>query len=327
MSEYHFPFESHDFDVIYTYIAETLKVKYPQQQNETIVLWYRRLLYELLSYVQSQFEPVETETIIPPKNKNNKKKQNSSSPDIVEPLFSENIERALEIIYQDSNFAIYLLSWFLPILVSNTDTFKIDITVDNSDTPAETVSVKSVNILLEQGMFKASIYVNGKKINSLSENEYNTFSTDPFLSAFLKAAHFFEFGNINCSYESTRNINMIFDFSYDPQMWSFKLCRFFWSVKNILAQLYIEEIDFKTSLEPATVTILKKNKSNKNKNSRRRFNEQKYINTSMVTEEQMSAQIIRTLVISTFRTFYDFDEETISPELFGYLFEKKRLSY
>ena len=144
----------------------------------------------------------------------------------------------------------------------------------------------------------------------------------------IKAVHFFQYGNIECSHETIKKLNYIaYDFSCDPQVWSFKLCRFLWDIKNILTSLHIDNIDFTTNLEPNVVTKLKKVKSNKNKNNRKRFNEQKYINASMVTEQQMSVQIIRTLVISTFRTFYDFDEATMSPKLFAYLFEKDRLKY
>ena len=38
MYQYHFPFESYHFNVIYTNIAETLKIKYPQAENETIII-------------------------------------------------------------------------------------------------------------------------------------------------------------------------------------------------------------------------------------------------------------------------------------------------
>ena len=321
MTEYKFPFKTQDFDIIYTNIAEVLKVKYPQN-GDSIQNWYRKLLYELLFYVQSQFEPIEKEDNINPKNKNNKKKDNAPQPNIVEPIFSENIERALEIIYQDSDFAIYLLSWFLPILINLTDTFNIFISVDNSDTPAENVNIWNINLFIEQGMFKVSVLINGIDITNLTETQYNSFLIDPFLGPLIKSISFFQLQE----YINFKKNIITYD-GCDPQLWSFRLSRFLWDIKTLLTPFYINSIVFKTNLEPEITTTLEKVNNNKQKGNRKRFNEQKYLASQTLTQNQMTSKIIRTLIVSTFRTYYDFDEETISTELFDYLFKNKPLSY
>jgi hypothetical protein len=331
-----FPFKSYDFDVIYTTVAEALKVKHPQNENENMTDWYRRLLYELMSYVHTQFEPEEIEEVIPPKNKNNKRKKKKNEnqeeleeivEDTIPPLASESIERSLEIIYQDSNFAIYLLSWFLPILVNLTDSFQINLTIDNSETPAEDVSIHHINILLENGIYKATLCINGVKLNSLTYDQYMMYSADPFFNTFLKATNFFQYGDSFHSYHSVIGINAIECDCHEPQKWSFRLCRFLWEIKNMLTPLYIDNIGFVTNLEPAEPIVLKKEKESKKLGKRKRFNEQKYLSSETITQDAMTAQIIRTLIISTFRTFYDYDPLTINEDLFGYLFLKKPLKY
>jgi len=324
--DYQFPFKSTDFDIIYTNIAESLKSTYPQNED-SLQIWYKKLLYELMSYVQSEFEPEEIEEVIKPKNKNNKrrkKKKDVNSKAIVgESIFTDTIDRCLEIIYQDSNFAIYLLSWFLPILVKVTDTFEIDINIDNSETPAENVILRHVHLLIEQGIFKITILINGIDISYLTKKQYESFMLDPFLSQFLKSISLFKTGTT----ETYVNSNVISYDGCDPQLWSFRLSRFLWDIKNVLTPFYIDNIEFKTNLEPEVVTKLTKEKANKNKNNRKRFNEQKFLTSETVTQDQMASHVIRSLIVARFRTYYDFDEDTISVDLYDYLFKKKPLSY
>jgi hypothetical protein len=326
MTEYQFPFKSQDFDIIYTNIAETLKVSYPQN-GDSIQDWYKRLLFELMSHVQSEFEPEEIEEVIKPKNKNNKRKNKkkdiNSKAVVQESIFTDTIDRCLEIIYQDSNFAIYLLSWFLPILVKLTDTFEVDINIDNSETPAENVVLRHVHLFIEQGIFKVTILINGIDISHLTKSQYESFSIDPFLSQFLKSISLFKTGGS----ETYVTSNVISYDGCDPQLWSFRLSRFLWDIKNVLTPFYIDNIEFKTNLEPEVVTTLKKDKANKKKNNRKRFNEQKYLTSVTATQDQMASHVIRSLFVATFRTYYDFDEDTISVDLYDYLFKKKPLSY
>lgn len=318
------PFNCVDFDIIYTNIATILKNEYPQQVNETQNEWYKRLLYELLSYVQTQFEPINTTEIIDAKNKNNQKKNDAPAVTIPS-LFTDNITRAIEIIYQDPNFAIYLLAWFMPILVEPTNTFYTDVVIDNSDTVASNVIIKNVGLWFETGIYKITLTVNGKELNTLSFYDYLDFQSDAFGHSFLKAIHLFRFGSSECNYENIRLIDSIDYDNSHPQIWSFKLARFLWDIKNIICSLYVSDLTFTTNLSSTIVNLKKPKKTDVG--VRKRFNEQKYLTAASVGAEEMSAQIIRTLIIATFRTFYDYDASTISSELFGYLFLNKPLVY
>lgn len=320
------PFKQTDFDIIYTNIATILKTKYPQQINETQNEWYKRLLYELLSYVQTQTEPVDTSDIVDAKNKNNKKKPNA--PVVSVPtLFSTSITKAIDIIYQDPNFAIYLLAWFLPILVDPTNTFYTNIIIDNTGSIASDVIIKNVGLWFENGIYKVTLTVNGKELNTLSYYDYLDFQSDAFGHSFLKAIHFFKFGSSECSYENIMSIDSIDYDNSHPQIWSFKLARFLWDIKNIICSLYVSEITFTTNLSTTSINLKKPPKTNNGNGVRKRFNEQKYLTATSVGSNEMSAQIIRSLMIATFRTFYDYDSTTISPELYGYLFLNKSLTY
>lgn len=321
------PYDCLDFDIIYSSIADVLKVEYPQNQDETLQSWYKRLLYELMKYVQEQYEPEETNDIIPAKNKNNKKKNNAPTPAITEPLFDNNIDSALEIISQDSKFAVYLLSWFLPILVKPTDRFEICLFLNNSNTPAEHVALQSVEFSLTSGMFQLNFNrINGTNIQDITKAQYNQWIHDPFMRALFEILHKTVKGDKFFSYESLKECTMIYySGSYDLnsiQLWSFIVATFLWKLSELLKPLFVEEVVFKTNLEE-TIRLTKHGKEV----PRKRFNARKYLNTETLTDDQVSAQILRTMFLSSFRTFYDYDKDVISDDLFNYLFKGARLTY
>lgn len=315
------PFETTDFDVIYTTIAEVLKVEYPQKNNETILEWYKRLLYELMSYVQTQFEPKLETDVINSNNGNNKKKQNAQNK-ISEPLFEDNIHNALEIISQDSNFAVYLFAWFLPILITTNDYLEVNINIENDE--GSFIDLHNLCLRFDMGIFKFTLKtLNNKPLHSITPDQFNGYKRSPFLHTLFKTLNRICRNTTDYSYDDVKKgFELVYDYSIDPQLWSFKIGDLLYHLTNFMKPLFISSIDFKTNLETEHIHLTKSKAV-----PRKRFNARKYLNFNTLTSNETSAQIIRTLVVSIFRTFFDYDKDTISQELFDYLFKNKAINY
>lgn len=323
-----YPFSTSFYDQLYSNISTVLKVEYPQQQDEDIMTWHKRLLYEFMSYVQAKYEPSTVDVKINPNKKANKKKNNPNNTKFIpsdEPLFDTNIENALDVVSQDSNFAIYLIIQWLPLLLSTADYICLCVTIDMSGTPASNVALSSIEIKIE--LTKITILtINGIKPCHLKERYFDKIKSGPLIKTLLKIINFYTSATTSFDYESIRDNTVI---QLDPVniiLNCFKIGEFLYKIKNVTKQLFIKDISLKSNLITENSGVLSVSKTNSEKSQRKKFNGRKYIKTEEATTEEMASGIIQTLAISIFRTFYDFDKNTIDGELFEYLFYGKQLN-
>lgn len=323
-----FPFDTIFYDTLYAGVADILKVEYPQQESESIQEWYKRLLYEFMSYLQSQYEPSTADEKVNPGEKTNKKKDTPTKTySLSEPtLFSGNVENALEVVSQDSDFAIYLFGWWLPLLITPTDWFCLCITIDCDNTPAQDIKLKSVQIKVDNMLSRVTIVsLNGGTLSSMSKSKYNKLNNDPYTHKVFKAINYLMYSNANTDFESIRSAGVVNMNIADYQNNSFRFAEFLYKIKNLTKSLFISEISIKSNLIPENNNELKLNKGQTEKTQRKKFNARKLLKAEDVSASEMASGILQTLSVQTFRTFYDYDALTIDQELFDYMFYDKPL--
>lgn len=322
------PFDTTFYDTLYASVADVLKVEYPQKKSETIQDWYKRLLYEFMSYVQTQYEPFSVDNKVKPSKKSNRKRKNPKKKyNIVNnSLFSTNVENALEVVSQDSNFAIYLFGWWLPLLMDPTDWICLCLRFDCSDTPASSIKLKSFEVKIDKMLSQVTfIGINGILFNTMTKSQFEKFNTDPFIKSIFKSIYHLVHNTLDGDYISLRNANILNMNISDFQTNSFRIASFLYNLKNITQQLFMSELNLKSNLISENNHELKLTKSKIEKSQRKRFNARKLLKESEVGNAEMSSGIIQTLCVQAFRTFYDFDKSTISKDLFDYMFNKNPL--
>ena len=322
------PFDTTFYNILYTDVSYILKTEYPQQQDEPILEWYKRLLHEFMTYLQSQYEPSTIDTKVKPDKKTNQKKDTPTKTYVLEEptLFSGNVEKALEVVSQDSNFAIYLFAQWLPLLLKPTDWFSICLLVDCDGTPANSVILKKIEIKIENYLSKITIEsINGIKLSKIKELEYERMEHAPYMSAIFKTITKFAKGTTFSDIDTLRS-SYVTSFSIaDYTNNSYKIARLLCGLKNITTSLFISELTIKSNLISENNGELKLNKGQAEKSQRKKFNARKLLKAEDVTPDEMSSGILQTLSVQAFRTFFDFDKDTIDQDLFDYMFYDKPL--
>lgn len=310
-----YPFDETFFNKLYTSISTELKIAYPQQEGEGMYVWYRRLLYNFMGYVQAKYEPITENVKIQPNKKPNKKKDQPSTTHITlsnETIFEQNIENCLDVVSQDSNFAIYLLIEWIPLLLSYDDYVTIRLRFDMSSTPASKIAITELTLRIDLQKIEI-LSINDKSLRSMKSNYYDIIKHDVYVKGLFK---------ILSKYSGVQNYNSINLSTTDIISSSLKIGKILWEFKNLTACLFINEISLESNLIVESLTVTK---DNTDKSQRKKFNGRKYIKSVEVTDSEKASGIIQTLMISIFRTFYDFDKETIDQTLFDYMFNKKEL--
>ena len=324
------PFTTDLYDTIYANISVELREKYPQTEGEDVITWYKRLLYEFMSYLQTKYEPLTVEVKVKANKKNNRKKSNPPTPKLQpqdEIMFDANIERALDIVSQDSNCAVYLLAWWLPLLLTPADHAWVCLEIDCSATPAENVALKMIEMEICVTHFSL-IAINGIPIETMTKRQFAALSADPFIKSIFKALEKQHSGSNSSnssnssSYTQTsikQASNIVFN-GTDYFGNTMQIANVLWSIKNVVEPLFILGLSLKSNLIPLDLMVTKE-KEDRHQSKRKRFNSRRFIKTEETTPAEMSAGVLQTLAISVFRTFYDYDASTIEPELFDYLFK------
>lgn len=218
------------------------------------------------------------------------------------------------------------------MILGPNDYFIISGTIDGSSTLASAVKLEQFEIECSLTHFK--LYsINGvsisENVNSAHMNsaQFREFMDDPFISSILKLTKTNSIAQERIQPPPTKleiieNAHVTFS-NADSFVNAANIATLLWKLKNIVQPLFIVSLTIKSNLivEPVTVT---KAKNNKEKGKRTRFNSRKFVANSSVaaTPAEMSLGVLQTLAISTFRTFYDYDADTIDPTLFNYLFNK-----
>lgn len=327
------PFSCREFDTLYNSIASVLKTTYPQLSNETLLEWYKRLLYNLMAYIEAKYEATTTVNVVNANSKTNKKKDNPSNTSPIPPdtLFASNIEKALDIVSQDPKFGVYLLSWWLPILINIDDWFEININIDNSNTLAKDVLLTNIELGIELMTSKITVKsINGIDISTIQSDTFDMLRFYPFIGKLFKIINRFKHDqrSIGLTLNTFKESKIITSEINDISINSVRLATLLYEIHILLQPLFISDLTITSDLvgeTPITNTIaLSKTKSI----PRKTFNSRKFLNTnkSTVSSNDMSMHIIETLIISIFKTFYDYDEDTINPLLFQYLFQNKSLN-
>lgn len=317
------PFDVKFYDNLYLNISVELREKYPQHQDETLIDWHRRLLHEFMDYLHAKYEPEVVESKVQANKKNNKKKKTPSVPNLKPTnvaLFDTNVERALDIVTQDSDFACYLMAYWIPLLLNPSDYACMCLDIDGGGSPANTVRLHSIEVKMT--LFNVKVLaINGYNIQSMTLPQFNHIYTDPFVNSIFRGLTGTPFYNL----DMVKKASVVTLHPTDVQGNAFQTAGLVWKLKNIVKPLFIKELTLKSNLilEPDKKIAIAKVLSDRAKNSRKRFNARKFIKTEESTLEEMSAEVLQTLAVSCFRTFYDFDESTIDPELFDYLFKNK----
>jgi len=305
-------FKCNFYDEVYTRISSVLKEHFPQNQDEDMLTWYKRLLYEFLDYMNDANEPVTLDSKVNSGTKTNKRKQKKKNKVILEPVselqFDGAIEKALDVVSEDSNFAIYLLDSWLLLLMGPSDWIQVQLNFDLTNTPAESVQLKSITFKIS--LLKIEILtVNGKPLEDSKR------SGDPFLCRSIKSLRKGAEKATGQGIDPTKDSEVFLKGVHGPR----QICNFLWELKKTIEPLFLQGIVFKSSFNIEEVTISKTN-AEKSKSSRKKFNSRKFIKATDVSHNEMVAGILETLCISTFRTFYDFDETTMDQELYNYMF-------
>jgi len=320
-----YPFKTTYFDELYTSISSELMTQYPKTINETIEQWYKRLLYEYVSYIQSKYEPSTLDEKVNPNEKTNKKKTNPNSANFVPAnptIFDNNVEEALDVLSMDSDFSIYLfIEWFTFILTDN-DWVRVSINMDHSSTAASNIPFKSIEFEIKLKQFKI-IAINDVQLNMMKERYFDQLKLDPFLKAIFKIISFYTRGTTIYDYDTINDVAIVKLSETDLTTNSFKIGEILWKIKEITRPLFVSEIKLISNLIVENNNTLTVTKNNNEKSQRKKFNSRKYIKSTEATEDEKSSSIIQTLIISIFRTFYDFDPNNISEKILDYMFYGK----
>jgi hypothetical protein len=304
------PFETTFYDTLYLSISSVLREKFPQQPEEDLLTWHRRLLYEFVSYLQATYEP-EVQVKIPAGAKNDNKKKKDPPPPPIEnqTMFNSNIENALNIVTQDPDFAVYLFAWWFPIITAPSDTITISLNVDCTSTVAAACQLRKVQISLSWFEFRL-VAVN-------DADTTHAVLADPFVTSVFRAIQQNRLSSEQILKDPGKTTMSVND--PNPYVNTTQIASVLWRLKNILQPLFISGISI-SGVDGADLTVTK---DTTDKQDRKRFNAKKYIKDDTVTPEQMSGGILQTVVLSIFRCFYDYDAATIDPVLFDYLFLKQ----
>lgn len=316
------PFSSTLYDQIYLNISSELRAQFPQANDEDLVSWHRRLLFEFISYLQSKYEAETVEPTVLANKKNNKKKQQNE--EVNTTLFDANVERALDIVTQDSNFAIYLLYWWLPILISAGDYVNLHIELNCSGTPAQHVALKSLALRFQLDCFELT-EVNGVRAAAMTKKTFQM-SSDAYVNSLFNTLHNLHThvttgANKPYTLSSISSGGAVTHFS-DPMSGALHIANTMHSIKTILESLFISHISMTSNLIVDALSV-NKTTEDRGKGKRKRFNSRKFIDNTTVSSEDMAANVMQSLMLSVFRTYYDFDEATISQDLYDYLFLRK----
>lgn len=315
------PFDTDLYDQIYLNISTELRAKFPQQQNEAILDWHRRLLFEFVSYIHDKYESETDAAIIQANIKNNKKRKNRLNQTNLQPtnttMFDTNVERALDVVTQDPDFAVYLLYWWLPILISPTDYLQICLCIDNSTTPAEHVAIHKLDLKIQLGVFQL-ISINDIPIAMMTRTQFNTISNDPFVSSlFRQLQKLDEYNAGDYTIDTVKRAAVIDIAKPDPFQSSLSIAKILWNIKNTLQCMFISDLMLKSNLITTNLSV-SKTSADRGRSNRKRFNSRKFM-LEENTPSEMIAGVLQTVCISIFRTFYDYDQDTIDPSLFNYL--------
>ena len=247
------PFDTLFYDKLYTNISSELKILFPRNNDEEDDNdWYKRLLYEFIKYLQIKYEPISNETTIPANSKkdNKPKKDSSEAPAVViqqESLFQANIEKALDIVTQDSDFAIYLMAWWLPILLSpkDNDYFEVKLCIDcDATATGNTIHLKSIQCVVRHTEFTI-VSINNKKMAHLTQQEWSAFLGDPFIYSILKI--FFKEENDDYQFLENPSTKITYQLKFDNITHTpVKIARIFWRLKNIVKPLFISQLSIKS---------------------------------------------------------------------------------
>jgi len=322
-----YPFKTTFYDEIYTNISSVLMTEFPQQNNESITDWYKRLLYEYMSYLQAKYEPNSMDDKINPGVTPNKKKDNPGTTNFTpqnETLFDTNLEKALDVVALDSNFSIYLFIEWVKLLLDVGDYIRVCVSMDQSGTHAENIPFTSIEFEFELTKLKI-ISINHIQLNNMSEEYFDFLKLDPFLKAIFRIISYYSKGTTIYDYDTISDIAVVNLSPTDIVTNSFKIGEILWKIKEITRPLFVKEIALKSNLIVENNGELKVSKGNSEKSQRKKFNSRKYIKSTQVTNAEMSSSIIQTLMISIFRSFYDFDPYNIDQNLYDYMFNKKDL--
>ena len=157
------------------------------------------------------------------------------------------------------------------------------------------------------------------------QSDFHTFASDPFLYSLLKrlqriAGSRAGIGVLEYNLSSIQKACNINTADPNPFVSALTLTNIMWNMKNIMQSMFISNITLYSNLA-ADDLIVSKTSTERQKNNRKRFNSRRFIKESS-SESEMILGILQTLCLSIFRTFYDYDESTISQELYDYLFRK-----
>lgn len=350
------PFDTTFYDTLYLSISSVLRASFPQGTDEDLLSWHRRLLYEFVQYLQNKYEAADnTNSKIPANAKNNKKKTTTGA-DITDftptdtLVFDANLEKAIDLVSQDSNFAVYLVAWWWPIITSPFDPVTISIAIDSTSTLAETVKLQRMQFSVSWTVFQL-LSIDDMSVSDATLNlstthgqKWHAMIIDPFVDSMLRQLYRVstrEKRDVPLTLSEIKMASKIVDPGGEVPNWTNPyantgriatiLCR----LKNIVEPLFISEISLSSALlstvsgssgttgSGAAGMTVSKVPGDKLASQRKRFNSRKFIDTSMATAEDMAAGVLQSLVLSLFRTFYDYDEATIDPALFDYLFLDK----
>lgn len=308
------PFDCQYYDDVYTAVSTVLKDFYPIQPNENILSWHRRLLYSFLAYLQAKYDPVQSTPVVDASVKTNKKKDKPDNTNFTpanEPAFGSSVEKAMEIVFQDSDFAVYLLAWWLPLLLlDESQWIDLTLTMDNANTVAQSVQLKNICIRIQ--LTQLTI----KTINDipLSDAAMIILSSDAFVGSILSKLNQLV-RNDTLSFADT-----LYDDQTNPTEMPFKIASYIWFIKEVTQSLFIETINIQTNINSAAVSVENITKSSEAKNSRKRFNARKLIQGNQLNTAEITISIIESLSVCLFRTYFDYDESSMPSELYAYMF-------
>ncbi len=322
-----YPFLTTHYDQIYTSISTELMSQFPKQQNETVIEWYRRLLYEYILYLQAKYESTTLDDKINPSQKPNQKKQNPSETNFLPVntnIFDTNIEKALDIVSLDSNFSIYLFIEWIKLLLNPGDYIRVCINIDQTGTHGPSIQLNSIEFEFELTKLKI-ISINRIHLDQMTEEYFDFIKFDPFLKSIFKIISFYSRGTTVYNYNTISDVAIVYLSDTDIVTNSFKIGEILWKIKEITKPLFVNEIVLKSNLITDNNGELKVSKGNTEKSQRKKFNSRKYIKSTQITNNELASIVIQTLIISIFRTFYDFDPNNIDQNLFDYMFNHKDL--
>lgn len=320
-------FDTTLYDQIYSNISSELMTVFPIQSDETAIEWYRRMLYEYISYIQSKYEPDTLEDMIPTNVNANKKKDTPNNIPFTpanETLFDTNLENALNIMTMDSNFSIYLFITWFPFLMSPDDWVRVCVKIDQSNTPGQDIPFSSIEF--EYTITKLKILaINGISLELMKESYFDDLKLNPFLKAIFRIISLYSKGSTIFDYDTISEVAIINLSETDIVTNGYKIGEILWKVKEITKPLFVNEITLKSNLIVENSGLLTVSKGNSEKALRKKFNSRKFIKSTETSDAEKISGIIQTLMISIFRTFYDFDPASIDQNLFNYMFNNGNL--